>query len=202
MKLTGAQEEMVRKYVEAQELKLKTLSDDIIDHLCCVLESELGKGKPFDQVLDDAMAELAPNGIMYLERKTFYLLNSKRMITMKKLTYSLGFIGCMALTGGATFKLLHLPGANQLFMTGYLIFLLAFIPLLALDRFKVSMVNAQPERFKIILGVISSILIGLAGVFKITHLPGDHLLLMSGLIVFAACFLPLLFFTMYKKSVS
>ncbi len=201
MKLTDVQEEIVRKYVEAQELKLSTLSDDIIDHLCCVLESELGKEKSFDQVLQDAVAELAPNGIRELERNTFHLINSKRII-MKKLTFLMGLTGAMALTGGATFKLLHLPGANQLFMIGYLAFLLVFIPLLAVDRFKVTNAKSIFERLNIILGVVSSVILGLAGAFKIMQLPGDHLLLMCGLIVFAACFLPLLFFTMYKQSIS
>lgn len=41
MKLTDKQEEIVRTSVNAQRLKLKTLCDDVIDHLCCVIESEL-----------------------------------------------------------------------------------------------------------------------------------------------------------------
>lgn len=202
MKLSEEQEEIVRKYVEEYNLKLRTLSDDIIDHLCCVLESELGKGKSFDQVLHDAITELAPQGIIDLQRKTFYLLNSKRIIVMKKLTYLTGFTGSISLTRGAAFKLLHLPGADQLFMLGYIVFLLIFVPLLAVDRSQASTTKSQSERWKIILGLTSSIMLGVAGVFKLAHFQGAHLLLMSGIIIFAMGFLPFLFFTMYKRSVS
>ncbi|MEM9718226.1 MAG: hypothetical protein AAGA10_03190 [Bacteroidota bacterium] len=202
MKLSEEQEEIVRKYVEEYNLKLRTLSDDIIDHLCCVLESELGKGKSFDQVLHDAITELAPQGIIDLQRKTFYLLNSKRIIVMKKLTYLTGFTGSISLTSGAAFKLLHLPGADQLFMLGYIVFLLIFVPLLAVDRSQASTTKSQSERWKIILGLTSSIILGVAGVFKLAHFQGAHLLLMSGIIIFAMGFLPFLFFTMYKRSVS
>ncbi|MEM6628543.1 MAG: hypothetical protein AAF694_02675 [Bacteroidota bacterium] len=202
MKLSEEQEEIVRKYVEEYNLKLRTLSDDIIDHLCCVLESELGKGKSFDQVLHDAITELAPQGIIDLQRKTFYLLNSKRIIVMKKLTYLTGFTGSISLTSGAAFKLLHLPGADQLFMLGYIVFLLIFVPLLAVDRSQASTTKSQSERWKIILGLTSSIMLGVAGVFKLAHFQGAHLLLMSGIIIFAMGFLPFLFFTMYKRSVS
>ena len=202
MKLTDEQEEIVRTNVNAQGLKLKTLCDDVIDHLCCVIESELGKGKSFDQLLHDAMAELAPNGLIDLEYKTIFLLNSNRIMIMKKLMYLIGLLGSLALGTGYTFKLLHWPGASQLFIVGYLTLFLVFVPLLAFDRFKVAIVNVLSERLKLILGVISSVILGLAGLFKIMHLQGADVLLISGIIVFTAGFLPFLFFTMYKKSVS
>lgn len=202
MKLSEQQEEIVRNYVDTQELKLKTLRDDIIDHLCCVIESELGKEKSFEQLLNTAVRDLAPNGLIEIEYKTVFLLNSKRILVMKKLTYLIGFIGSVALTGGVTFKLLHMPGANQLFMVGYLTLFLIFIPLLAFDRFKVDIAKVLSERLKIILGVISSVILGLAGLFKIMHLPGADLLLIFGVIVFAAGFLPFFFFTMYRRSIS
>ena len=43
MKLSNEQEETVRKYVDTHKLKLKTLRDDVIDHLCCVIESQKQK---------------------------------------------------------------------------------------------------------------------------------------------------------------
>jgi hypothetical protein len=55
---------------------------------------------------------------------------------------------------------------------------------------------------KIILGVTASIILGLAGLFKIMHLQGADTLLLIGAIVFALGFLPFFFFTMYKKAVA
>ena len=200
MKLSDVQEEAIRQYVIDHSLRLQPLSDDIIDHLCCVVESELGKGKSFEEILRDASAELAPNGLNELQHRTIFLLNSKRIILMKKLTYIMGFLGSVTLALGITFKLLNLPAANELFMVGYLLFLLVFIPMWAVDRFKVSIVRALSERWKIILGVTSSVILGFAGLFKVFHYQGAALLLMLGTIIFVFGFLPFLFFTMYRHS--
>jgi hypothetical protein len=49
------------------------------------------------------------------------------MQMMKKLLYLTGFLGSATLALGATFKLLHLPGANQLYIIGFLVVLLIFV---------------------------------------------------------------------------
>jgi len=202
MKLTTDQENIIENFVDAQGLKIRTLRDDVIDHLCCVVESELGKDKSFEYLLDKAIMDLAPNGLIEIENKTMFLLNSKRIIIMKKLMYIIGFVGSLALTGGVTFKMLHMPGANELFIFGFLTLLLVFIPLFAINRYKVAILKTISERMKIILGVVSAIITGLSGVFKLFHLQGADLLLVLGTFVFAFGFLPFYFFIMYKKSVS
>ena len=121
---------------------------------------------------------------------------------MKKLTYLIGFMGTVALTGGVIFRFLLMPGGNQLFITGYLTLFLVFVPLLAIDRFKVAIVKKLSERLKIIFGVISSVTLGMAGLFKIMHLQGAVMLLILGSLIFVFGFLPFFFFTLYKKSIS
>ncbi len=202
MKLNSEQEERIRDFVHNQGLKLPGLRDDIVDHLCCVVESELKTGKTFDQSLQEAIAELAPNGLINLERKTFFLLNSKRIIMMKKLMYFIGFIGALTLTTGITFKILSYPGANKLFITGFLLLLLVFVPMLAFDRYKVAIARSLSERLKIILGCISGVIIGMSGLFKLMHWMGAEVLLLAGALLFAIGYLPFLFFTMYKRSLA
>ncbi len=202
MKLTAEQEERIHAFVDAHGLKIKSLRDDLVDHLCCVLESEGEKGRSFDERLQKAIDELAPKGLSELEQKTLFLLNAKRIRIMKKGIYLLGFLSAFVLTAGVTFKLLHYPGANTLFISGFLMLLLVYVPLLAFDRYKVAIAKALSERLKIILGVVSALIIGLSVLFKLMHLQGANWLLLLGAFVFAAGFLPFLFFTMYKKSVS
>lgn len=202
MKLTTEQEDIVRAFVKAKGIKRQTLQDDIIDHLCCVLESEPERGMSFEQRLHKVAEELAPDGLMTIERQTVFLLNAKRIILMKKLMYLTGFLGAVALTAGVTFKLLRMPWGNELFMAGFLTLLLIFIPLVTFDRFKVAISKALSEKLKIILGGTAAVITGLAGLFKLLHLQGAEVLLMLGAFIFAAGFLPFLFFTMYKKSVS
>jgi len=202
MKLTQEQEEIIESIVDSQGLKMKSLRDDVIDHLCCVVESGMGKEKSFQQLLDKALSDLAPNGLIEIENKTIFLLNSKRILIMKKLLYLTGFIGSITLTAGITFKLLSMPYGYELFTIGFLTLLLVFIPLLALDRYKVALSKAITEKMKIILGTAAAIITGLSGLFKLMHLQGADLLLLGGAFVFAFGFLPFFFFNMYKKSIS
>ncbi|MEO1052408.1 MAG: hypothetical protein AAFX87_17385 [Bacteroidota bacterium] len=202
MRLTEEQENVVRQRVESQGMRIETLHEDVIDHLCCVIESQLNKGKPFEALLDEAIQDLAPNGLMEIERTTIFLLNAKRIIIMKKLMYTFGFLGAVTLTAGVTFKLLHIPFGGELFIIGFLTLLLLFVPLLAFDRYKVAISKAISERLKIILGAMAAIITGMSGVFKLMHLQGVEMLLLLGAFVFAFGFLPFLFFNMYKRSVS
>lgn len=202
MKLTPEQEDLIADFVDVQGLTLPSLRDDVIDHLCCVIEQDLEKGKPFDQLLQAAVLDLAPNGLKDIQNQTVFLLNSKRIIAMKKLMYLVGFLGAITLTAGVTLKLLSMPWAYELFSVGFLTLLLVFIPLLAFDRYKVAISKALTERLKIILGTTAAVMVGLSGLFKMMHLQGAEILLMLGAIVFALGFLPFFFFTMYKRSVS
>jgi hypothetical protein len=202
MKLTVEQQEIIENLVDDHHVSMPLLRDDLVDHLCSVVEAGLGKDKSFEQLLNEAVLELAPNGLKSIERETIFLLNYKRIIIMKKVIYLSGFIGSLTLTAGITFTLLHWPGGSELFIAGWLILFLLFIPLLAMDRYKVAISKAISYKLKIILGTIAAVITGLSGLFKLFHLQGAELLLLCGAFVFAVGFLPFLFFTMYKKSVS
>jgi hypothetical protein len=201
MKLSSDQIETIRKIVVAGNIRIDTLREDIIDHLCCAIESE-DEGKEFEELLENAITELAPEGLTQLQRQTVFLLNSKRIIFMKKLMYFIGFIGSVALTAGVTFKLLHMPGADELFIMGFLTLLLLFVPLSAIDRYKVILARAISEKAKVLTGVLSALLAGTSAVFKLMHLPGADELLIAAAFVFGLGFLPFFFFTMYKRSLA
>ena len=201
MKLSDEQEEMVRNCVEEHGLKLKTLSDDIIDHLCCVIESRLKIGNSFDELLHNAMAELAPNGLIDLEHKTIFLLSAKRILIMKKLTYLIGLIGSVAFTFSFPARALRWPYASELEILGSLL-LLVFVPLLFFGKYEVTIARTMSERLTIISGSAAAIFFGLGGLFKFLHWPGVVPLWLLAFTVFALGFLPFLFFTMYKKSIS
>lgn len=116
--------------------------------------------------------------------------------------YLIGFISSLTLTAGVTFKLLNIPFGTELFTVGFLTTLLIFIPLLAIDRYKVHLSKAISGKIKIISGVVAAIFTGLSVIFKLMHLQGSQFLLILGALIFAFGFLPFYFFTMYKKSVS
>jgi hypothetical protein len=129
-------------------------------------------------------------------------LPRKQIMNMKKIIYSIGFFGALTFTVGETFKLLHWPGATRLYISGFLMLLLVFIPMLILDKYKDGLLGEGYERLKIILGGLASIITGFSGVFKLMHLQGADLLLFLGTCIFAVGFLPLFFYSMYQKSMN
>lgn len=202
MKLSDEQVNTIRQVLAGSGITHEKLRDDVLDHLCCVMEVKLSGSADFAQVLQESVNELAPDGLSTIQHETVFLLNSTKIMLMKKFMYSIGFIGALSLTAATVFRLLHLPGANELFMTGYIALLLVFFPLLAVDMFKVVLARAKSERIKFALGIVSAVVFGTAGLLKILHLKGADMMLVLGAAIFALGFLPFLFFTLYKKSIS
>ncbi len=201
MKLTEEQFEKIREAVDAEGLELAPLRDDVIDHLCCVVEIQLQKGMAFDPCLKNAITNLAPNGLAQLQSQTVFLLNRDRVVIMKRALYSVGFISVAIFAAGITMVLMRVSSGNGFFIFGFIATFLFFIPLLIIDRFKVSLSKALSVRVKHIIGALASIITGLSGVFKLMHLQGAGVLLVLGAFLFTFGFLPFYFFTMYKKSV-
>ncbi len=119
---------------------------------------------------------------------------------MKKIMYLVGFLGSVSLTVGVIFRLLNFQWGYEFFLIGFIILLLIFIPLFALEKYKISDSTKSIHRLKIVLGGVSAIIAGLSGVFKLMHLQGTIELLILGALIFVFGFLPLHFFSMYKKS--
>lgn len=202
MNLSEEQITFIRKVIEEGGIQNESLTDDVLDHICCVVEVLLKRGKTFDDAVHEAIVDLAPNGLKDLEIQTRYLLNSNRIINMKKLMYFMGFLGAATLSVGTLFKIMHWPGADMASLIGVIILLLIFMPLWALDRYKYEVSKALSNKLKFFAGILSAVLIGLSVVFKVLHLQGASVLLVIGAFIFVFGYLPFLFFSLYKKSVS
>ncbi|HRG79890.1 MAG TPA: hypothetical protein PL167_09780 [Cyclobacteriaceae bacterium] len=202
MKVSSEQIAHIREVIDQSSITIETLKDDLLDHLCCVVEVKMTNGSEFEISLKEALDELAPDGLNTIQRETIFLLNSTKIILMKKIMYSIGLITSIAMTMGILAKLLHWPGAEELFTYGFVGFLLLFLPMLAIDRYKHNLSKSLSEKLRIGFGYLSAFLIVFSIFFKLFHLDGANLLLLSGMCVFSFGFLPFLFFNMYKKSVS
>lgn len=121
---------------------------------------------------------------------------------MKKVMYLIGLLSSISIGLGWLFNLLHLTGASEMLNYGFLGFLLLFIPMLAFDRYQLNVRKALSGKLRIILGVVSAFIVGIAVAFKILHLSGAETMLAVGMLIFIFGFLPFLFFKMYRKSIS
>ena len=202
MKLSPEQVEVIRKQVDQSSISIDSLRDDVLDHLCCVIEIKMERGKVFDSARQEALYELAPDGLDEIQRETVFLLNSDKIILMKKVMYLVGLLSAMAFVTGWFFGIMRFPGAFELSVYGFSAFAFIYVPMMAIDYFKTNIRGALSERLKVMLGVASALLIGVAGIFKTMHLAGTRTILIMGAAVCIFGFLPFFFFSMYKKSMS
>jgi hypothetical protein len=202
MSLTPEQVTQVHAVINGSNLTIQTLKDDLVDHLCCVVEHEISHGKKFEAALVEAIQELAPEGLERIEHETLFLLNSTKIIIMKKIMYVVGLASSISMSMGLLFKILHLPGSQELAIYGFLTFVLLFVPLATIDRFKVKMQSAFSDRLRIITGLTSGAMISLGVLLKLFYMNGANFSILAGMIFFSFGFLPLLFFKMYRKSIS
>lgn len=191
--------EIIKNCIEQSAITIPTLRDDLLDHLCCVVEEKMKDGKSFEDSIKEALHELAPDGLYQIEKDTIMLLTIK-LVPMKKVMYSVGLVTSMSMTLGLLFKTLGWLGADHLFVYGFLIFGLVFLPMVAYTGIKSNFYKSISQKLRLLFGGLSAIATGLALIFKVMHWPGADQLLVAGAGIFCFLFLPMLFFSLYKKS--
>jgi hypothetical protein len=200
MSLSAEHVRIISSIVDESAINIKTLRDDLIDHLCCTVEIKMQNGGRFDTAVVTALQEIAPRGLESLQSQTDDLLRSPKAIFMKGMMFAIGFVSAIAVSLGWLFVTLRWPGGRELFNTGFLGLLLVFIPMIAIHRFTIARRKALSEKLRILAGSISGFIIGLSLVFKVLHLRGADVILITGVLLFTFGFLPVLFFNLYRKS--
>jgi len=186
-------------YVAKYNIRINTLRDDLLDHLCCSVEEKMMKGKLFEDAFREALTELAPNGLAVLEMETILLLDSKN-IYMKKIVFAIGLLTTASMSMGMMMKILHMPGSESLIGYGFLAFILFFIsPMTYWKNRNVALTGLQ--KVKLLSVLLSALLMAVAVILRmIDQSPLAGMYLMAAASAFSFGFLPLLFFEMYKKA--
>ncbi|TXD79315.1 hypothetical protein [Algoriphagus ratkowskyi] len=172
----------------------------MLDHFCCFIENELNKGGSFASSYIKALKYICPNEINEIQKETIYLLNPKKIITMKMIMYLIGLLASMSMTLGWLFKYLNWKGGGDMLTYGMICFLLLFVPMLAFNRYKMTLGKALSENLEIILGFSGAIVTGLGIILRTSGMQYGSLLVIIGTLIIAFGFLPFLFFRMYRKS--
>lgn len=200
MKLTKAQIDRIEKYVIQSRITIASLRDDLVDHLCCEVEARLKDQKEFEQALADALKELAPSGLYGIEQETKFLLQPNKVI-MKKVLYFIGLASTISMTMGLMFKIMHMPGADQLINYGFMAFMFVFLPVIFAAKLNKAPQLSLAEKSKAIIGIISAVGMLLAIITKIRmQIDLATIFLFCTTIIFCFGFLPLHFYEMYRKA--
>lgn len=172
---------------------LDDLQQNLLDHICCIIEQELEEGGDFEAYYQTTVRKFYKNSLDELEEETQLLLTFKHFYTMKKLMIGTGIVSIAFLGLGVLFKYLYLPGASFLISGGILMLSLLFLPL----YFTLKIKEEKQVRDKILIGITSlvCISISLAILFKVMHWPGANVLGLAGLFTLLLGFLPVYFIT-------
>ena len=200
-KLSDEQIKFIEKQVNSSQIDSDDLKEDLIDHLCCVIEEYLDKGISFEDSYNKAYQIVCPNGFDEIYKETLLLLSSKNILAMKKSMYILGFIAAVIWTTSLLFKLLHWPGTSILLILGVFTLVFVLLPLIALYFYKKEFSQFISYRLKYIFGFLGLGLFILGIFFRVLHWPGWPIILVVSFAVINFGFLPFLFYRLYKKSV-
>lgn len=195
--LSKNQVDIIISDVTNESITFSHLADDLIDHICCEVEDLMGSGKDFNDAYKMVKQHFENRTLQKIQESTIYLIdkNYRRMKTTMKIT---GNVSLAMLGIGTVMKLLHLPGSNLLLMLGFVILCLIFFPSAIYTNYK----EQKIKGYKLLhLSILLGGFLFMAGVlFKVLHLNGASILLMSGWIFILFIFLPILLFTKLKEA--
>jgi len=167
---------------------MESLQDDLLDHICCIIENRLEATGDFYQFYTTVIQSFYKRELREIESETILLLQNKNYYTMKKVMINTGILSAIVMTAGILFKFQHFPGAGVLIFSGIFLFSFLFLPLLFMLRLK----EKQQKNDKILLGLgsLAAILISIGTLFKLLHWPGANALGISSVLVLVLVYLP------------
>jgi len=174
--------------IEARGVEMKELSYDLVDHVCCMIEAKMEKGKNYTSALEESMASFGKKGIRQIQEETTFLL-TKNILAMRRTMHITGITAAILLLLGSIFKIQHWAGASVMYILGAASLCFLFMPLFLSVRIK-----EKVGKLKIwtnVIGMLSAITLCLGILFKIMHWPGANNLMNIGGGLLILIFVPL-----------
>ncbi|MFY0688217.1 MAG: hypothetical protein JXQ90_13680 [Cyclobacteriaceae bacterium] len=106
------------------------LLDDLLEHMCCMIEIEMKSGNSFTEAYNKAYQETVPAGYSEIQFEKEALLFDFSKVTVRKLTFISGYIFSMCFMVGLMLKFLNNPGNVPLLYSGCFGLMFVFVPLL------------------------------------------------------------------------
>jgi hypothetical protein len=176
------------------------LQHELIDHACSSVEFLMENGMSFLDAKNEALSQLAPQGIAKLEKETIYFLTLTPTFIMKKFMYLSGFIAASGILTGFLFKLMHWPGAGAIMFLGFIsLFVTMVLSLLNLNKNRKQISTSQITSS--IIATVSGMFVAVGSIFKFLHYPGANILFIIGMILLVFIVVPSYFWQLYKKDI-
>ena len=188
--------ETIEKEVELSGISFSHLSDDLVDHICCDVESQMQNGILFEKAFKSVKEKIGVEGLKRIENQTILFINQNYIIMKKALNVLSIFSASLVIISGL-FKILHFPGASILLSLAFMGLLFGFIPLLFLTRNK-----EDKERKQVwvnISGYLTTTVFLLSLLWAMMYWPGKSWLVLLSWILIITFFLPAYISTILKE---
>ena len=119
--------ERIARDVKKQEIVFSHLADELIDHICCDVESEMENGLTFQEAYSRVKQKFSGRRLKEIQEETLYAIDTKYRFMKNTMKIS-GVLGTTLFGFAALFKIQHWPGAGIMLTLGALILTFAFMP--------------------------------------------------------------------------
>ncbi len=171
----------VLERIRTAEIKNDSLSIDLVDHLCCMIEERMELGLSYEQANEDVYGEMGLERIRDIEQETEFLTSNR--IIMKRRTLITGLFALAIIIMAIVFQVFRIPYGPAVWMfIGMFIAIFGFGTQVVIDRFLY--VKSSQERIKSLVGFVGTgfLLAGIA--FHFAAWPfGPNLIIVGGVLL-------------------
>jgi hypothetical protein len=196
-KLTDDQIDFILDDIQAKGVDIEDLRYNLLDHICCIIESEMQDGDDFYVFYASILPRFYQHELKEIQAETEKLIRFKHYYAMKNTLKISGMLSAAFTLIGATLKTLHLPGASIAIILGGIFFCLVFLPLFMVLTFRDE--ENKTDKWVQTIGLLLALITSVGIIFKLQHWPYANILMRSGLTLFIFAYIPLYFFTRIRR---
>ena len=142
MHLIIEQLQIIQDYVIQNGLTIPEVQEDVVDHLCCMVEHKIGEGMDFENAFEIVQESISKNDIQQIQKDTIYFLTIKKQLIMIKAIFITAYIsiaffvsGLLFINFGYVLGLQDIIGFAML-LASLSFFCLGFLPALFLHKYR------------------------------------------------------------------
>ena len=178
-------------------LTYERLIDDMLDHVCCMVEERMDAGSDFESSYNNVLDSIGKKRLPEIQHQTLLNLDKKYQ-RMKNFTYLFGLTSAILTIVGSLFKRMHWPGAGILITVGMVLIVFVFLPLYFITKHREQVERKNPVYA--IVGYLTIALLLAGATFKIQHWPGAGWLIYASIGFLLIGFVPLYVVNVFQRS--
>jgi len=189
--------ERIRSDLVRLGLSYDRLIDDMLDHVCCMVEEYMQDGEDFESSYNQVLDTIGEKSLPEIQHQTLLNLD-KKFQRMKNFTYLFGLTSAILTIVGSLFKRMHWPGAGILITVGMVLIVFVFLPLYFITNHREQAEKKNPVYA--IVGYLTIALLLAGAVFKIMHWPGAGYMIYASIGFILIGFIPLYVVNVFQRS--